>query len=105
MTTITQTVSNLLGTVDTTAQSVTSLVTALGRGANMLDMYVSDMQYRQHTDQVIMRDEYSSIAVMKAALKISEMETEIQSKVNSSPDFAQKYAEVYTRLNNKLGSK
>ncbi|QIG70464.1 hypothetical protein PP744_gp001 [Rhizobium phage RHph_N38] len=104
MTTITATVSNLLGTVDTTAQSVTSLVTALGRGANMLDMYVADMQYRQHTDQTIMRDEYSSIAVMKSALKIAEMESEIQTKVNSSPDFAKKYQEVYERLNKKLGS-
>lgn len=102
MTTITATVSNLLGTVDTTAQSVTSLVTALGRGANMLDMYVADMQYKQHTDQKIMQDEYSSISIMKAALRISEMETEIQTKVNSSPDFAAKYQQVYERLTNKL---
>ncbi|QIG76526.1 hypothetical protein EVC27_001 [Rhizobium phage RHph_I1_6] len=104
MTTITATVSNLLGTVDTTAQSVTSLVTALGRGANMLDMYVADMQYRQHTDQTIMRDEYQSVSVMKSALKITEMESEIQTKINSSPDFAAKYAEVYARLQQKLGS-
>jgi len=61
------------------------------------------MQYRQHTDQTIMRDEYSSIAVMKSALKITEMEVEIQTKVNSSPDFASKYAEVYKRLQTKVG--
>lgn len=107
MTTITTTVSNLLGTVDTTANAVTSLVTALGRGSNMLDMYVSDMQFKQHADQVAMRDEYSSIAVMKASLKITEMESEIQTKINQSPDFAAKYAEVYARIHakmNKVGS-
>ena len=102
MTTITATVSNLLGTVDTTAQSVTSLVTALGRGANMLDMYVSDMQFKQHADMLVMRDEYSSVAVMKASLKIADMEMEIQTKVNSSPDYAAKYQEVYTRLAAKV---
>lgn len=102
MTSIATTVSNLLGTVDTTARSATSLITAMGRGASMLDAYVSDMQYRQHTDQVIMRDEYSSIAVMNAALKLSEMEHAIQTKLDAAPDLRTKYAEIYARLQAKV---
>lgn len=98
MTTIVDTISNVLGTVSTTANAATTVVNAIARGATMLDTYVGDKQFEMRADSAAYRNEYSTLAVLQASLKVASKEREIQKQLDSDPDLAAKFAEVHQRI-------
>lgn len=97
--TATQSVGAVLGTVTTAAMAVTSLFTAVGNGASMLNKYVEDASSDQIDASKIHRKVYRSNLVTQAALEQSKLAAEVETHLASLGSKGQEsFSAVHTEL-------
>lgn len=95
----TQSIGAVLGTVTVAATAVTSLFTAVGNGASMLNKYVEDASVDQQDASKIHRQVYRSNLVTNAALEQSKLKAEVEAHLNSLGNEAREsFNEVHTSL-------
>lgn len=98
MANITQTLSSMLSTVDTAANSVTGTINTIARSISMLDTYVADKQYEQAVNSAVNRDNFTAVCIANSTMRIAKAEAEIQAKLNADADLKAKYAENFERI-------
>lgn len=81
-----QAVGSVLGTVTTAATAVTSLFSAVGTGATMLQRYADDASTDQADASKIHRKVYRSNLVTNAALEQSKLQAEVTAHLSSLDD-------------------
>lgn len=95
-----QALGAIMGTVTTTAQTVTSTIDAANKGVGMLNKMVSDAAERQQTRSVLDNHIYTATLHQEKAKELTESRRTVDEYIKQSP----RHAELYSSAFNELAS-
>ena len=88
----------IMGTVTTTANTVTSTIDAANKGVGMLNKMVSDAADRQQTRSVLDNHIYTATLHQEKAKELTESRLEVKKFMSQSDDHADMYQTSFQEL-------
>ncbi|QEP29800.1 hypothetical protein HYP99_gp002 [Sinorhizobium phage ort11] len=98
------TVTSLLGSIQTTADSASKLIDSSSRGIDMLDSYIQQAQWKQKRSHIAERDQFEQDLIREYTERNADAERKIQTKLDSDQVYAAMYKSNMDRLTEKLNA-